>query len=90
MTSTTPHSDKGWFWKVAHERDGWPSSTKLMRLGAFLVVTGLILWFAYKDSVPTGIAELIYAYLAYAVGQRVASQWGWSKEKENRNVDSGS
>jgi hypothetical protein len=61
-----------------------------MRLFAFVFVTIIIGYFVYKDKVTLGITELIYAYMAYAVGQRAASQWGWTKDKENKNVDSSS
>jgi hypothetical protein len=80
-----PPPKGGWWWQVFHERDGWASTTKPQRLAAFLVITILVLFFAYKEKIPDGFAEMAGIYLAYAVGARWASQASF--KKEGGNVD---
>jgi uncharacterized membrane protein YbjE (DUF340 family) len=86
-TTAAPSSppNKGWWWQLMHERDGWASLTKVQRFIGFILVSCIIGWSAFKGQVATGLTELILVYLSYIVGARFASQIAWQKENKDGN-----
>lgn len=83
MSNRIDPETKSWWWMIAHERDGWASTTKITRFIAFWVVTGIIIFVTYTKTVPPGLEGLLAIYGVYAIAQRAASQWSWTKEKND-------
>jgi hypothetical protein len=84
-------SDKkqGWWYEAL--RDGnRASTTKLQTLVAALVGTLVVLWCTWKMTIPTGLPDLLLAYMGVVILGRGISKATdvWQTKKEEKDVGS--